>query len=289
MTVSTLEARLEELLVPVIGPAGLPARPEAPADGHRDGLSGLRETLPHLTGLRERLASSEAVVLRRVGCRVHRPWRPVLFEPAPHEAPPEHNGPVAPEHNQLVRTQDEDTVPGTAGQLPVGDLTDTAEPDTAEADTAGPDTAGPDTAGHDSRVVGTAQLRAGLSTLGVEEALVESLAEIVLACVTVRTPGEQSSVVSRGQALLAAVETLTTTTGALDAVLLSAVRQLTATTGQLLLVDKGATTPEDLSASGREEWRARAKVLTRHEIEAVTGWGVGEVSDLVALAATPAP
>ncbi|WP_154402284.1 hypothetical protein, partial [Ornithinimicrobium cavernae] len=81
---------------------------------------------------------------------------------------------------------------------------------------------------------------------------------------------------------------MTTTTGALDAVLLSAVRQLTATTGQLLLVDKGATTPEDLSAEGREEWRARAKVLTRHEIEAVTGWGVGEVSDLVALAATPA-
>lgn len=93
--------------------------------------------------------------------------------------------------------------------------------------------------------------------------------------------------VDRGDALLGAILTLTTTAGKLDSVLLSATSGLTADIGQVLLNDKGFATPQELSKTQRQLWRRRAKNLTRREICAATGWGEGETTDLVALANTP--
>lgn len=73
----------------------------------------------------------------------------------------------------------------------------------------------------------------------------------------------------------------------LDAAVLGLARELTARHGQILLAGKGATDPGELSAGQREKWRARAKSLTRAEIEALTGWGAGEVADLVGLVNAP--
>ncbi|WP_114907206.1 HNH endonuclease signature motif containing protein [Ornithinimicrobium murale] len=93
--------------------------------------------------------------------------------------------------------------------------------------------------------------------------------------------------VDRGDALLGAIATLTTTAGKLDSVLLSATSAVTADVGELLLSDKGFASPEELSKTQRELWRRRTKNLTRREISAATGWGEGETTDLVALANTP--
>src|SRR5688572_30672292 len=132
------------------------------------------------------------------------------------------------------------------------------------------------------------QLEAALRGLGIDEGLTESLTDLALACATVADPVEQPAVASRAMALLEVAETVTTVASQLDGVLLSATRQLTGAQGWMLLRDKGATNPDELTASQRDKWRARAKSVTRHEIEAVTGWGVGEVIDLVAVANAPA-
>lgn len=76
--------------------------------------------------------------------------------------------------------------------------------------------------------------------------------------------------------------------GRMDAAVLELVRDLTARHGRILLAGKGATDPGELSSGQRERWRARAKSLTRAEVEALTGWGTGEVADLVGLANAPA-
>src|SRR5690606_27213139 len=70
--------------------------------------------------------------------------------------------------------------------------------------------------------------------------------------------------------------------------LLAATRDLAVRTGRILLTRKGVADPDELSASQRRTWRGRAKSATRHEIEAATGWGAGEVTDLVGLASAPA-
>ncbi|WP_153394130.1 HNH endonuclease signature motif containing protein [Ornithinicoccus halotolerans] len=72
-----------------------------------------------------------------------------------------------------------------------------------------------------------------------------------------------------------------------DAAVLTATRKLTARNGQVLLARKGVTEPGELTSGQREKWRARAKSVTRHEIEALTGWGAGEVLDLVGVANAP--
>ena len=127
---------------------------------------------------------------------------------------------------------------------------------------------------------------------GVPEELAGHLAQTVQACALVagtaqtrKYAGSSAPVLrSRAQGLLGAVETLTRAGGRLDAVLISATRQLIGAKGRVLLADKGASSPEELDATQRERWRARAKTLTRSEVRAAIGWGKGEVSDLVALA-----
>src|SRR5690606_34451774 len=99
---------------------------------------------------------------------------------------------------------------------------------------------------------------------------------------------EAPGVKARATQLLAAVEAISTTAAQVEAVLVTAAAELTQMTGRLLLAEKGAHSPEELTSDQRDRWRARAKRVTRHEIEAVTGWGAGESMDLVALANTPA-
>ncbi|WP_130011425.1 hypothetical protein [Serinicoccus sediminis] len=83
------------------------------------------------------------------------------------------------------------------------------------------------------------------------------------------------------------VESVTQAAARLDAALVLAARQQTAAIGRSLLAERDVSSPDDLSASQRVRWRARAKALSRHEIEAATGWGPGEVVDLVGLATAP--
>lgn len=147
---------------------------------------------------------------------------------------------------------------------------------------------GPAAGAAQEQTAATAMLRVGLQDLGIDPGLIDTLTDLAQACATVATPEEAPSLVARGQALLDSVETLTAVAGRLDAVLLSATKQLTGVNGGLLLADKSATTPEDLTASQREKWRAQAKRVTRHELTALTGWGPGETSDLVAIANLPA-
>lgn len=78
---------------------------------------------------------------------------------------------------------------------------------------------------------------------------------------------------------LCAVEALTQVSTRLDGALVVAARAQTAAIGASLLTEKGVTSPEDLTESGRRRWRSQAKSLTRHEIEAATGWAPGEVVD----------
>lgn len=99
---------------------------------------------------------------------------------------------------------------------------------------------------------------------------------------------EAPGVKARATQLLAAVEAISTTAAQVESVLVTATAELTQMTGRLLLAEKGAHSPEELTSDQRDRWRARAKRVTRHEIEAVTGWGAGESMDLVALANTPA-
>ncbi|USQ81656.1 HNH endonuclease [Ornithinimicrobium faecis] len=132
-----------------------------------------------------------------------------------------------------------------------------------------------------------ARLRSVLNDFGLDESMVESLTGLVESCATVATVDEQPSVIARGQALLGSIDTLTATAGRLDAVVLTATRELTAAQGQVLLLDKGGRSPDDLTPTQWEKWRAWAKRVTRRELGAATGWGPGEVSDLVALANLP--
>ena len=94
---------------------------------------------------------------------------------------------------------------------------------------------------------------------------------------------------ARARALLSVIEGLTQTAARLDAALVLAARHQTAAIGRSLLAERDISSPEDLSTSQRLRWRARAKALSRHEIEAATGWGSGEVVDLVGLATAPLP
>ncbi|WP_298886800.1 HNH endonuclease signature motif containing protein [uncultured Serinicoccus sp.] len=92
---------------------------------------------------------------------------------------------------------------------------------------------------------------------------------------------------ARARALLSVIEGVTQTAARLDAALVLAARHQTAAIGRSLLAQRDVGSPEDLSTSQRLRWRARAKALSRHEIEAATGWGSGEVVDLVGLATAP--
>lgn len=76
--------------------------------------------------------------------------------------------------------------------------------------------------------------------------------------------------------------------GTLDGVVLDLAQELTVANGRVLLGRKRVASPDELGSVERERWRARAKSTARREIAARTGWGAGEVLDLVAVANTPA-
>ncbi|USQ75419.1 HNH endonuclease signature motif containing protein [Ornithinimicrobium cryptoxanthini] len=137
------------------------------------------------------------------------------------------------------------------------------------------------------------RLRASLADLGVAAEAAEALTRASLACATVAGPSgseagrehlEAPRLLEHGSDLLGAIESLTAAAGHLESVVLSAAKQLTWVHGKLLLGEKGATSPEELSASQKEKWRSRAKSKARTDIEAGIGWGEGEVRDLVAVA-----
>ncbi|GGK79079.1 HNH endonuclease signature motif containing protein [Ornithinimicrobium pekingense] len=88
--------------------------------------------------------------------------------------------------------------------------------------------------------------------------------------------------------VLGLVGSLTRLGARLEGALVSVVGELTVRNGRVLLRRKGVTRPGELTDNQVTRWRARSKSVTRSEIEALTGWGEGEVSDLVALANAPA-
>lgn len=104
------------------------------------------------------------------------------------------------------------------------------------------------------------------------------------------TPGKAGDVAAQTAAasrVLDGIGALTDVSTRIDAAVLAAARELTARHGRILLQRRGVTDPGQLTQGQREKWRARAKSVTRHEIEALTGWGAGEVVDLIGLANAP--
>lgn len=140
---------------------------------------------------------------------------------------------------------------------------------------------------HDDDLVDALHAR-GLGAAEVEALLaVIDATAVVARCSTGEDDANATSMKARGQALVGAMETLSRASARFDATMLSAAGQLTGVFGRLLLADKGMVSPEELTTRQRDQWRSRAKGLARTEIAAASGWGPGEVSDLVAVANAP--
>ncbi|AXH94802.1 HNH endonuclease [Ornithinimicrobium avium] len=88
--------------------------------------------------------------------------------------------------------------------------------------------------------------------------------------------------------VLGLVEALTWLGAHLDSALVRVTSDLSVRNGRILLDRRGVEDPGALTSDQARRWRSRTRSVTRREIEAATGWGTGEVSDLVALANAPA-
>lgn len=146
------------------------------------------------------------------------------------------------------------------------------------------------------------RLRRALADVGVASGLVDDLTKASLACAAVDAGSDPdvheadgaAALTSapdhkaRAQEMLAAVEQVTVLSSRMDGVRLAATRQLTAQVTKMLLAEKGMTDPDEMSKTARKALLIQAKRSTRHEIEAVTGWGSGDVTKLVGLANAPA-
>ncbi|QDO88778.1 HNH endonuclease [Ornithinimicrobium ciconiae] len=149
------------------------------------------------------------------------------------------------------------------------------------------------------------RLRAALVEVGVGAGLIDDLVKASLACAAVETGaraeeslstleegvtqvGAAAGAQARARQMLTAVEAVTLLSTRMDGVRLAATRQLTAEMGKVLLAAKDVSGPTELSKTARKSWRAEAKRVTRHEIEAAIGWGSGDVITLVGLANAPA-
>ncbi|HLS46200.1 MAG TPA: HNH endonuclease signature motif containing protein [Ornithinicoccus sp.] len=159
------------------------------------------------------------------------------------------------------------------------------------------------------------RLRRVIAEFGLDARTEKALVTIVLACSSVQSPDEvleklwndpesqwqrprqvgsdgpgykPPTPLHRAQDLLQAAVTLMVSQGSLERVVVDASRQLTAAHGRLLLADKGAVSPDELTETQRDKWRARAKSQARRELQVASGWGAGEIADLVAVANTPA-
>lgn len=158
------------------------------------------------------------------------------------------------------------------------------------------------------------RLRRVIAEFGLDARTEEALVTMVLACSSVQSPDEvleklwkdpasqwqlprrvdsdgpeykPPTPLHRAQSLLQAAVILMVSQGSLERVVVDASRQLTAAHGRLLLGDKGATSPDELTETQRDKWRARAKSQARRELQVASGWGAGEIADLVAVANTP--
>lgn len=89
------------------------------------------------------------------------------------------------------------------------------------------------------------------------------------------------------EACLEVVQAAQRLSTALDGLVLVAARELSARTIEAMADRRGIADIDDLPVTKREHLRARAKSVTAHEIEALTGLGRGESRDLVALACAP--
>lgn len=72
-----------------------------------------------------------------------------------------------------------------------------------------------------------------------------------------------------------------------DALLVGVVADLTAATGEKLMDKRAAADPAELSVTGRERWRKKTKSAMAHELQVLTGWGIQDCHDRVALATGP--
>ncbi|GGK64812.1 HNH endonuclease signature motif containing protein [Ornithinimicrobium pekingense] len=163
-----------------------------------------------------------------------------------------------------------------------------------------------------------ARLRAALAEVGLDPTTVDHFALAALtagalrtgtdlACITGSAPDDDgrhapapgsdrpesgspdlAARTASASSVLDLVGSLTRLTAHLEGTLVGVVGDLTVRNGTILLAQKGAAGPDDLTPDQTRRWRARSKSVTRREIEALTGWGEGEVSDLVALATSPA-
>ncbi|MFK5690663.1 hypothetical protein ACI3EY_13445 [Ornithinimicrobium sp. LYQ92] len=86
---------------------------------------------------------------------------------------------------------------------------------------------------------------------------------------------------------LEVIEALHRLSGLVDAVRVDVVAQLAARTGEDLLARAGVSEPGELSATGRERWRARCKSVAATEVAALTGMGRWRARQLVAVALAP--
>ena len=98
---------------------------------------------------------------------------------------------------------------------------------------------------------------------------------------------DRAALVRAGSSVLDLIGSLTSLGAHLDGALVQAAGDLTRRTGRILLADRKASSPEELSATARTRWRSRARNTAAAEITAFTGIRPGEAADLVNLATTP--
>ncbi|GAA1166400.1 hypothetical protein GCM10009584_04170 [Ornithinimicrobium humiphilum] len=90
-----------------------------------------------------------------------------------------------------------------------------------------------------------------------------------------------------GEEAVGALETVHGLSSLLESARLHAARELAARTAEKMLRVKGVTSPDELSPTARERWRARAKSVTAAELATATGMGLGAARTVVAIATAP--
>ncbi len=126
-----------------------------------------------------------------------------------------------------------------------------------------------------------------LASLPLPTGVAEHL-ETTIACAVAHT---RRRVASEDQissaALLQAAQGARMIQGFADAVGIQAARSLADRAGRELLARRGASSPEELSLTARQRWRAKTKSVVAHELSVLTGYGIGACHLRVAFALAP--
>ncbi|QFG67469.1 HNH endonuclease signature motif containing protein [Ornithinimicrobium pratense] len=131
----------------------------------------------------------------------------------------------------------------------------------------------------------------GGSVAGVGTGFVPSSVSAVEGGSTAQVEEEEGSVdalCATADRAQGAVEAVNQVISRLERVRLVAVGEGVVAMGRVELARRGLADPGELSATGRERWRWRAKARVRQDLAPATGWSRAETASMVAVATAPA-